>query len=297
MKKKKPFYKNSYCDEMTTESDFSPRPFSMGKVKVTPKPAPFNLEIKSSGGTLKCSYDPLPMITEVSKFFDWMHRPPTSYIAEYMENNNCTEKKAIKAVTARYKKAMEMSVSNTCNYIEAEMEEYLYGALWLFLDEAVRRTMVLAHDKAFYIHPLGGLIEELIKTHQELLRNRLSLSIQGGPRKPRHKWTTDDYKNLGKLYKQKQPFWKAASSKMKEDIANWRAEIKKNDPLIPDELLDRLASSEPYVSSPSEVALQHAAFMIGIKIGTYTGRRLREYMGRKPKAWRQKGFRRVEVLV
>jgi hypothetical protein len=297
MKKKEPFYKYSYCDVMTTESDFSPKAFPMGEVKVTPEPVPFDLEIKSSGGTLKCAYDPRPMIAEVSRFFDFMHRPPASYIAEYMEKYNCNEKQAIKEVTAAYKESMEMCLSIACNYIEAKMEEYLYGALWLLLDEAVRRTIILRHGMDFWVKPIGGLLKQIVDEHQQTLRQRLDLSIQGGARWSHHKWTIVEYKMLGELYEQTHPLWKAINSSKKKNSSDWRAEVKKNYPPIPDELLDRLASEDPYESSPAEVALQHAAFLLDIKIGTYTGRQLRTYMKRKPKAGRQKGFRRFKVQV
>jgi hypothetical protein len=300
-----PFYKNPFCDEMLYEPEYSPRLFPMGIVELTTQPPPIVFEINSAGGNLKCTYDPAPVIDELIKYFDWFSRPPASYLAEYMEKNQCSEDEAREILVKNYIQSMETSISdavrmsiNTArNYIAGVVDKQLPQALWISLDRITGRVLELGGRGGIPLEEVKISVSHMIKEYRQLLKQALDLSIQGGKRISKFDWDDEKCEEFAKLHEEKRQLWKKAKSLRKSGTKRWRAEVRKLDPSTPNSLLNRMAKSQPYVSSASNLALHHAALVLGIKIGTYSQKQLEKYRKKGREILNQKAVWNFKVRV
>lgn len=300
-----PFYKNSFWEAMLHEPEYSERLFPMGKVKLMTPAPPIVFEVKGPGGNLKFTYDPSPMIEEMSMYFDWFFRPPASFLAEHMEKNNCTEEEAREFLVNEYVQRMETSISDAVRmsiktarvYIAGVVDKQLPQALWISLGRITERVIDLADCGAFPVEEVEISVSRMIEDYRQLLKQALDLSMRGGKRVSKYDWTDEKCEEFARLHEEKRQLWRKAKSLRKSGIKRWRAEVRKLDPSTPNNLLNRMIKSQPYVSSASNIALDHAALILGIKIGTYSQKQLGKYRKRGRELMNQKNLWNFKVRV
>lgn len=90
----------------------------------------------------------------------------------------------------------------------------------------------------------------------------LRLAKGRGGSEPKVDATDEQCKSLAQLYPEVLERWQDFKSQCAK--VRWREHIKLDFPDTPDDLLDRLADLDPYISKPSAIALEHAARMCGV---------------------------------
>lgn len=271
--------------------------FQKINVQLTPPPEPIPITTQTPGGNLTSTYDPAPLIGEIINFFAWLLCPPITVLTEYMETYGYRKREAKRVLAELYCERMQMCISTACNYAIGEIQTRLQDALADLYDEAVNHTFAVRNDQAFRVEPIEGFMKSSLRKHSKRQRQVLNLPTRGGKRNFYHNWTDEDCIKLAKLYAQLKPDWKSTKAIYKkgspEDKANLETELM----FLPPVLVEKLADDDPYISSPSNLALEQAALAIGLKLGQYSLRQLRHYAQRGRDLMNTKNFWNVKVWI
>jgi hypothetical protein len=183
-------------------------------------------------------------------------------------------------------------------YIEEMLPRYIYSMLHQLMIEGLIASHRSPEQYQEYMRSAAGL-ENKMSTATEDLITQLHSRLIGVARKDRNQITPGgsasplkEYEVMLYLhYKRLLPIWRDVKRifKQHDDKSKHEAIQLKYNNLgvgeswtikpeyigLPDELLSQLEKNEEYISSPQYLAYQHAAFLCGFQIGSYSIKQLK----------------------
>ena len=126
-------------------------------------------------------------------------------------------------------------------------------------------------------------VDKYLRSVNKGRRNRMMKLIKEAREEARY-----DMSKFAVHYHQMLPVWQEVKKfyNKNKKLKTWQATIKTAfpEPTLPDDLIERLASPDSYASSPSEIALEHAARLCGVPPNKYKSRSLYGFLSKSQKA-------------
>lgn len=254
--------------------------FSKVNVELLPTPEPMSLTIRANERDLIIPYDPAPLIREIIESFASVLCPQQPDLIRFMEQHHCGKREAKKALAELFCEKMRRCVSTACNYARRQIETHLEESFKSLFKDAIYHTVAVLIDKVFERESLEEFIKGRVKEYRKRLRQLLNLNTQGGKRNFNHNWTDIECLTLASFYSGMLPVWKQAKAMYKKYPEKYEKELVKQHLILPEHLVKRLASLDPYESMSSNLAILDAALELGLERDKYSPEQLHRYRKR-----------------
>ena len=241
------------------------------------------INVENSGGSLIGGYKPERAICRFIQFFgDWLALKHLEI--EGSAADNITQEGLEVIYAADCIEPLEKCVSHAVNILCNQVQEKLEEALDELVLEVITQTLRDLNEQFKVIEvPALKFFEAVQKESVKKKNRRMNLPQSGGARNAKHSWSDADRSSLAEQHERLKLVWKDAKKiyKQNRNRAGWAKMVKAAYSDLPDELIMKLSSMNPYESSPANIALEHAAILCGFKAGEYSARQLRRQLGKK----------------